>query len=194
MASAIGDREKQVRARLMNDFPHYAERCLRIRAKAGGIEQLTLNPAQSRLQQAADRQMAERGRVRLLVLKGRQMGVSTYIEGRFHWRTSHRRGVRAFILTHRDQATQNLFAMAKRFHAACPALLRPKTGTSNLHELLFKDLDSGYRVATAKAPGVGRSETIQFFHGSEVAFWPELRARIPGQAAPVPAFSTSCMP
>jgi len=33
-------------------------------------------------------------------------------------------------------------------------------------------LDSGYRVATAGTKNTGRSGNAQFFHGSEVAFWP----------------------
>lgn len=186
MTQRLSRKEREVRSRLMRDFAHYSERCLSVRSKAGGVGPFLLNPAQSLLEEAAERQIARNGRVRLLILKGRQMGVSTYIEGRFYWKTSHRKGVRAFILTHRDQATQNLFAMAKRFHASCPALVRPRTGTSNVHELQFKDLDSGYRVATAKAPGVGRSETIQYFHGSEVAFWPNAEEQVSGALQAVP--------
>src|SRR3546814_7335312 len=90
---------------------------------------------------------------------------------RFYWKVTHGKGLRAFILTHRDQATANLFAMAKRFHDRVPRLVRPLTKASNAKELTFGRLDSGYQVGTAKAAGVGRSDTIQFFHGSEVAHW-----------------------
>lgn len=107
-----------------------------------------------------------------MVLKGRQVGISTYIAARFYWRISHKRGVRAFILTHLDTASDNLFGIAKRYHDNCPELVKPQTGRSNAKELVFSVLDSGYKVATAGSAEVGRSETIQFFHGSEVAFWP----------------------
>ena len=41
----------------------------------------------------------------------------------------------------------------------------------NAKELHFEKLDSGYKVGTAGNKSVGRSQTIQYFHGSEVAFW-----------------------
>lgn len=114
------------------------------------------------------------------MLKGRQVGISTYIAGRFYWRVTHRKGVRAFILTHLDTASDNLFGMAKRLHENCPDLVRPHTGKSNAKELSFDLLDSGYKVATAGTAEVGRSETIQFFHGSEVAFWPNAQQHVAG--------------
>ena len=64
-------------------------------------------------------------------------------------------------LTHRDQATNNLFAIAKRFHDNCPPAVKPPIKASNAKELDFLRLDSGYRVGTAKAEGVGRADTIQ---------------------------------
>ena len=63
----------------------------------------------------------------------------------------------------------NLFGMTKRFHEHCPAVLKPQTKASNAKELSFGKLDSGYKVATAGSIQTGRSETIQYFHGSEVA-------------------------
>ena len=87
-----------------------------------------------------------------------------------------------FILTHSDQATQNLFEIVDRFHQHLPWIIRPETGNANAKELLFKALDSGYRVGTAGTKDVGRSATIQMLHGSEVAFWPnaETHGRVSG--------------
>lgn len=170
--ASLSDREKAIRRRLRDDFPHYAPRCLKIATKAGEVVPLNLNAAQQHIHQKAEEQYQKTGRVRAIVLKGRQQGCSTYIEGRFYWKTSHRRGKKAFILTHEQQATDNLFGMAQRYHENCPGLVRPSTGAANAKELLFDALDSGYRVATAGTRAVGRSQTIQYFHGSEVAYWP----------------------
>lgn len=170
--SGLTDREKAIRQKLKADFAHYASRCLRIRTKAGEVRPFALNRSQLYLHDRLQKQLEEKGKVRALVLKGRQVGISTYIAGRFYWRISHKTGVRAFILTHLDTASDNLFGMAKRFHENCPELVRPETGKSNAKELSFIALDSGYKVATAGSAEVGRSETIQFFHGSECAFWP----------------------
>jgi len=100
------------------------------------------------------------------------MGISTYIGARFYHKTTHRRGCRTFILTHLDDATDNLFGMVKRFHDHCPTEVRPETGTASAKELSFPGLDSGYKVGTAGNKAVGRSDTIQLFHRSEMAFWP----------------------
>lgn len=170
--SSLHDRERAIRQKLKDDFEHYASRCLHIRTKAGDVQQFRLNRSQLYLHQRLQEQLERKGKVRALVLKGRQVGISTYIAGRFYWRISHRFGVRAFILTHLDTASDNLFGMAKRFHENCPDLVKPQTGKANAKELSFSALDSGYKVATAGSAEVGRSETIQFFHGSEVAFWP----------------------
>jgi hypothetical protein len=168
----LSDREKAVRQKLKDDFEHYAPRCLSIRTKSGEVRPFKLNRSQVHLHNRLQAQLRDKGKVRALVLKGRQMGISTYVAGRFYWRISHRKGVRAFILTHLDTASDNLFGMAKRFHESCPELVKPLTGKANAKELSFLALDSGYKVATAGSAEVGRSETIQLFHGSEVAFWP----------------------
>lgn len=157
--------ERELFLRFKNDFEFYAPRALKIRPKAGAIRPLRLNSAQRYLHQRLEEQRKKIGRVRALILKGRQQGVSTYVQGRFFWRVTHMRGVRAFILTHQDDATNNLFGMAERFWQNCPEMLRPKLGTSNAKELSFSGLDSGYKVGTAGNKGVGRSDTIQFFHG-----------------------------
>lgn len=164
--------ELEVRQRLKDDFAHYAPKCLRIRSKDGSIQPLFLNQAQRYIHERLEAQRAETGKVRAIILKGRQQGASTYIGGRFYWRITHRRGLRAFILTHEQAATDNLFGMANRYHEHCPAIVRPSTGAANAKELYFDKLDGGYEVGTAGTKAVGRSKTIQLFHGSEVAFWP----------------------
>lgn len=170
--SGMSDREKAIRQKLKDDFDHYASKCLKLRSKAGSIIPFQLNRSQRFLHERLEKQRKEKGKVRALVLKGRQVGISTYIAGRFYWRTSHTKGFRTFILTHLEDATSNLFGIAKRYHENCPDLVKPATSASNARELVFNGLGSGYKVSTAGSKDVGRSETIQMFHGSEMAFWP----------------------
>lgn len=179
-------REIEIRQRLKSDFAHYAAKCLKIRTKSGAVEPLILNRAQEFIHGRIEAQREATGRVRALVLKGRQQGVSTFIGGRFYWRTTHSRGARTFILTHEDQATQNLFEMVTRYHEYCPDLVKPSTGAANAKELVFDRLDSGYKVGTAGTKGVGRSSTIQLFHGSEVGFWPNADQHAAGIMQAVP--------
>lgn len=182
----MSPKEKGIRQRLKSDFGHYAPKALRIRTKTGAIEPFALNQAQRYLHQRLEAQKARTGRVRALVLKGRQQGISTYIGGRYYWRASHSRGVRVFILTHEQDATNNLFGMVERYHQHCPTLIKPETGAANAKELVFSKLESGYAVGTAGAKAVGRSQTVQLFHGSEVAFWPNAATHFAGVVQAIP--------
>jgi len=171
--------EKQIRKRLRDDFPHYAEKALTIRAKKalslGGHKKklvpFRLNKAQVYLHNRFEEIKLAEGRLRVLLLKGRQQGTSTLVGARFFHITTHNSGIKTFILTHRDDATANLFRMTKRFQDYLPQLIKPSTSYSNRKELVFDKLDSSYALGTAGSGDVGRSDTIDLLHGSEVAFW-----------------------
>ena len=180
------DPEAIARAKLRDHFPLYAAHALKIRTKDGAVERLELNGAQKLIHARMEAQRKRTGKVRAIVLKGRQQGCSTYVEGRFYWRVTHRRGVRAFVLAHEQEATNNLFEMASRYHEHCPAEIKPTTGAANAKELHFESLDSGYKVGTAGSKGVGRSGTVQYFHGSEVAYWPNAEEHAAGVMQSVP--------
>lgn len=154
-------------------FTEFAADCLTIRSKSGELTPFLLNKAQQHLHDKIEEQEYRTGKVRTIVLKGRQQGVSTYVEGRYYWKAIHRFGVRAFILAHDRDSTSSIYEMAKRYHDNCPDALKPNTGTSNAKELIFDRLDSGYRIGTAGSDSVGRGTTLQYFHGSEVAYWPQ---------------------
>ena len=160
------------RLKLKNDFEFYARNVLTVRSKSGEIKNLLLNKAQRYINDCIEEQKRQTGQVRAIILKGRQQGVSTYVEGRYYWKTTHRNGVRAFILTHEADSTSALFEMVERYHQGAPDFVKPTTGASNAKELIFSKLDSGYKVGTAGNKSVGRGTTIQYFHGSEVAYWP----------------------
>jgi len=166
--------------RLKTDFEYFAKHCLRIKTKSGTFTPFRLNKAQKRLHDELEYQRRQTGKVRAIILKGRQMGASTYIEGRFYWRLWGAKGLTASILTHEQKATDNLFAMAKRYHDNCPPALRHPTKAANAKELAFEGRECSYSVATAGTKEVGRSSTIQLFHGSEVGFWPNAEEHTAG--------------
>jgi len=176
VTSVIADQEKQqkklkIRQRFKDDLPFYAENCLQIKTKEGGLTNFTFNKAQQYIHERLQAQLEKTGRVRALILKGRQQGASTYIGGRFFHQTTHRRGCSTFILTHHSKATDTLYGMVHRYNDNLPESLKPTTGRSNSRELIFDKLDSGYGIGTAGTKEVGRGGNVQLFHGSEVAFW-----------------------
>jgi hypothetical protein len=183
---ALSERERAIRLRLKADLEHYAMACLKIRTKAGTIEPLIFNRMQCYLHAKIEDHARRSGRVRMLILKARQQGCSTYVGARFYHKATHARGQQVFILTHEQDATDNLFDMAVRFHEHCPSLVKPHTGASNAKELAFDVLDSGYSVGTAGSKAVGRSKTLQLFLGSEVAHWPNAASHFAGVMQAVP--------
>ena len=164
-------RHKDVRKRLLDDFGFYSNSALKIRTKDGDIKPLNLNPAQQTLQAAVDAQMASEGKVRIIILKARQQGLSTHVGGYLYFNVSQRRACKAMVVTHHSDSTRALFDMTKRYHENCPELLKPHTKYSSRRELTFDVLDSSFVVATAGGESIGRGETVTHVHASELDFW-----------------------
>jgi hypothetical protein len=159
---------------------------LKIRAKDGTIRPFVLNRAQTYLHREIERMRKEVGRVRVLGLKGRQQGFSTYVEGRLYWHVSGQFGKRAYILTHLAEATSNIFGMTRRYHDLAPDQLKPSTRQFSATGIEFDRLKSEVSVATAGTTGTGRSATAQYFHGSEVAYWPNAADHMAGIGQIIP--------
>jgi hypothetical protein len=170
--------------RLREDLTLYASEALRIKGKDGQIIPLVFNRAQQFLHKKLEDQKRRTGKVRAIIGKGRQGGVSTYVGARFFHRTTMYRGTETFILTHEQDATDTLFEMVERFHEHCP--LKPSTSVNNAKELTFDKLDGGYSVGTAGTKARGRSKTVHLLHGSEVAFWPNAAEHFAGVVQTVP--------
>ncbi len=178
---------QHARMQLRDDLELYAKKCLKIRTKDGSIEPFAFNKAQLYIHELIEQQLKDTGKVRCLILKGRQQGCSTYVGARFYWKTTHTYGLQSFILAHELNATNNLFKMAKRFYEHTPPAVQPEVSTSNSKELIFGKLDSGYKLGTSENPNVGRSSTIQLLHGSEVGFWRNTAEHSTGVMQAVPS-------
>ncbi len=165
--------QKAIRLRLRDDFVFYARHALKIRTKDGEIVPFIPNEAQRRLLAVISAQYAAEGKVRIIILKARQMGLSTAVGGRLFSRVSQRRAKKAIVVAHVAESTRFLFDMTQRFYDLVPEFLKPQTKYSSRKELQFGVLDSGYSVATAGGDGVGRGGTFTHAHISELAFWPK---------------------
>lgn len=168
----MSDALRQVRRKLLEDFEFYAKYALKIRTKEGEVKPLLLNAAQRIFIGQCLSQLATTGKIRVVVLKGRQQGISTVIEAMIYWWVSQHKAVKAIVMTHLSESTKALFDMVKRYHENCPDALKPSTKYSSRKELQFNVLDSSYMVATAGGEGIGRGETLQLAHLSEAAFYP----------------------
>jgi hypothetical protein len=165
---------------VLKSLPQFAEHFLQIRKKSGQMVPFKFWRGQNFLHERLENQLRITGKVRAILLKGRQGGYSTYVQARDFHKVSTQKGNKAFILTHLAEATKSIFNITKTYYDNVPPGLIPVADTSSSKELNFKSLNSGYAVATAGSKGAGRSQTIQLFHGSEVAYWPNAEEHAQG--------------
>jgi hypothetical protein len=139
---------------------------LKIRSKKGRITAFRLNRAQLEYSRNCGKQN--------IVLKARQMGITTYIAARFFLNVVTRPGTVAVQVAHTQESAQAIFTIVRRFWEKLPDWLRKGAlvhSRANVRQLAFPRLDSEYRVETADA-NAGRGMTIQCLHCSEVSRWP----------------------
>ncbi|MBQ9719216.1 MAG: hypothetical protein IJV64_00820 [Oscillospiraceae bacterium] len=184
----------------------YCENFLKILDKRKQLVPLRFKPAQVRLYEIIKEEHDAGRPVRLIVLKGRQLGTSTEIEGLYFADTVTRSNVYTLIIAHEEQATSHLFEMKKIFFDNLPDVLKPMRKASNAQELVFENptkdplekerlpgLRSRIRCVTAGGRGVGRSFTLTNVHGSEVAFWPKVEELLLGLMQAVPNDPDTCV-
>ena len=61
---------------LKDDFPKYSKNILKVVTKEGRIQPFDLNPGQLAIHKQLEDQLKKTGRIRALVLKARQVGIS----------------------------------------------------------------------------------------------------------------------
>lgn len=169
-----------IEERLFNDLQFYCENNLKIKPKSGDLIPFKFNKAQQYIHDKLERQKLETGKVRAIVLKGRQQGCSTYIAGRFYHQTVTNKSILTFVFAHDADASSSLFDMVNNYYESSDQSFRPERGASNAKELLFPGIHSGYKVGTAGTKGLGRSKTFQQVHWSEVAYSPNCQEHAAG--------------
>lgn len=154
---------------LKHSLTFFSRNCLKIKTKDAKVSPFVFNESQEYLHKKCEELLSTTGMVRILLIKGRQFGGSTYVGARFYHKASTNRAVNTFILSHESGTTDKLFKMVKLFQENNP--IAPNVRKSNSRELDFSDLNSTYYVGTAGSGEVGRGGTVHLFHGSEVSMW-----------------------
>lgn len=158
------------------DFYFYCEKNLWIMNKKGELVKLRPNAAQHALIEAIIDDLKHGRPVRYIVLKARQMGLSTIIEAFCYWWAATHKYVTASIVAHEREASENIYQMFQRYYSNSDPAFKPATKYYTKHDLTFDTekgtgIKSQIRTAVAKDTGTGRSQTNRFVHCSEVAFW-----------------------
>ncbi|KWT86922.1 hypothetical protein [Candidatus Magnetominusculus xianensis] len=173
----ISDEERE----LYKDFPVFARAVLRIQTTEGRLAPLVLNEIQELLEEIVADIRASGRPVRLIILKARREGISTWAAGRLYWKTATNFNRAAVIIAHEREATDFLFGMVKRFQRHVPNGCKPAELHNNSQNLEFNrpsgnGLDSAIRVGTANKTDFGSGQLIHYILLSETAKWPTQKA------------------
>lgn len=129
--------------------------------------------------------------ISMLVLKGRQQGFTTLVTAYQLAATILNRNFQGYTLADKSDNAEAIFQNKAKFpYSQLPDILQPTEKFNNRKQFLFEKLNSSWAVDTA-TKDVGRSRTVNFFHGSECAFWKDGIASI--QAALGEAFTRNCI-
>jgi hypothetical protein len=144
-----------------------AERLLLVRTKEGWTAPLKAN--------AVQRAFERRRGARNIVLKARQMGLTTWAAARFFLKTITRPGTLTLEVAQSQEAAEDIFRIVHRFLDWLPEEVREgplRTSRCNVRQIVFPELDAQYRVVSAADRNAGRGLTLQNLHCSELARWP----------------------
>jgi hypothetical protein len=150
-----------------NSWKRLAEDWLRIRDRQGVERPLKANAVQEAFEKRRGRQN--------IVLKARQMGITTWVAGRFFLKTITARGVMTVQVAQTREAAEGIFRIVQRFWECLPEDLREgplRRSRANAGQMCFPELDSEFRVLSAADENAGRGLTVQYLHCSEVSRWP----------------------
>jgi len=132
-------------------------------------------------QSREDYRQGKRLHLKFLVLKGRQAGFTSVITAYQLACSITQKNFAGFTLADDSDNTETIFEdKAKYPYNQLPERIKPTEKYNNRREFHFEKLNSRWRVATAGSKGVGRSKTLNFFHGSEAAFWTDLQQMLAG--------------
>lgn len=106
---------------------------------------------------------------RIITLKARRMGVTTYEQGMSYAKIKTQSGARCVTVAQSDDAVKTIFDMVKTFHREDPNYVKPSR--NSVQALGYSSLRSLFTVSTAGGTAIKRGDTLHRVHCSEVAHW-----------------------
>jgi hypothetical protein len=199
VTTATQERHRTIEERLASDTPFYAQTCLKIVDKDENLVPFRPNAAQLAFDAVLEKQRAAGQPMRAIVLKARQVGMSTWIQGKLIQRATQRANHSAFVVAHDTKTGMKLYRMAEKMYGNLPDEIKPPLGSySRGRKLHFNDPsrdawttgsswpDSIYEVDTAGEYESGRGGTYHSLHASELAFWGDAETKLTALKGAVP--------
>ncbi len=167
---------QELTKKALQDFDFFCRKCFHIKTKAGDVKTLEMTNVQRLLAATWERQIAEGKPIRIIILKARQMGISTVIDAYILWRELRQGNVNALEIAHEKDAAAHILNINKFAVENLPpwfvAVLGIDTGLFNKTEVTFDHNNASLNISSADSKEPGRSRTIHYLHLSEVAFYP----------------------
>lgn len=167
------------------DFKEFCEDRLKIVTKDGELVPFELNVFQKKFTQVLIHLLKTKERARIIILKCRQVGGSTWGTAASYYLSVNNFNTRSMVMADDIENSSNLFNMIKLYYDEYPEIMRPMRKYSNQRLIAFENpsqneeerkrnpgLRSSVRVGTAGKKTSGRSGTLRGLHMSEYAFWP----------------------
>ena len=136
--SLLKEKEKRIKLKgYENNFTSFASEQIKIITKdtSKGFVPFNFNDCQIKITEALQEQQEKTGRVRAIILKARQQGISTYCAGRVFWKSYFSPHSRSVVMAHDSATSDALFSMSKNLIRNMEGDLVPNEITSNAKEI-----------------------------------------------------------
>jgi len=160
---------------------------LKIITMQGKKAHLRCNTAQLKVHNTLTMQQEAGFPMRIMVLKARREGVSTYVQGRYFMEINTRENHYANICSADAAASSKVFKMSRKFQEYMPKDNKRATEYSSRNEIVYAEpYNSEFNVQTAGKDVLGRGGLTHFLHCSEYAFWANAAEQFGGASQEVP--------
>lgn len=167
--------------RLEGFFEWLAMGHCKIKDRMGRLIPLDPNPMQQRLFEVMLKQAYANKPVRVIILKGRKGGASTFIQALYYYLAKSAPHISSRVIAHTDDSTRDIYEISHRIMLNDDSQPKPK-GPANPMEW---EHDSSLTTRTAGGQYVSSGSNIQNLHLSELPKWPGTKQSIKDQLSSV---------
>jgi len=187
---------------MLENLEEYSNDFLKILTKQNELIPLKLNGYQQKVNKVIQDLRRDNKPVRIIVLKARQIGISTFCTAAIYHPAATNFYTRSEVVADDVENTTNLFNMCKTYYQFSDEQIKPMKRYSNEKALVFENpneklreenpgLLSSIKLQSSNKLTAGRSGTINHLHLSEVAYWPNAGTTITGLLQSVPLIPNS---
>jgi len=153
----------------------FMENMLQVVDKKNQLVKFVLNEEQSKLLDHIEFCLANDMPIRVIVLKARQIGATTFFTALGFWFAAMNRNITYGIVAHLLKSAESIFQKCKVFYNNLPKELQPATTQMSSEGITFDKkngmgVNSKIQFATV-SEGVFRGQTLSYLHLTECAFW-----------------------